>query len=337
MNFWILFLSFLLSFIFLLSYIEVAKKFKIVDKPDERRNHKGELVRGGGIILIFMTIASSLLLMRYNNIANSAQMLQILTIFGILGLLFFIEDVRSLRRSLRFALQFIAAILASLICQERVIVFTNLPYLLNIIIVVIGWIWFMNLYNFMDGIDGITATNTIFFATSVLFLISVLNLNSCFDIELFCLAVIPIFLAFLILNWSPSKLILGDSGSIAFGFLFGYIFLSFASYIGLLVPILLCSYYLCDSSITLIKRIAAKENILHPHSKHFFQIALRGGLTAKQICLTIFLLNICLFSISYMLITKHTPYTVTLGIFLGIILNVTLLKYFYSFKKYLTK
>ncbi|QED23404.1 MraY family glycosyltransferase [Candidatus Deianiraea vastatrix] len=336
MNFWITIFSFTLSIILLISYIEIGCKFGITDKPDSRRNHKGELVRGGGIVLIFSALFSSLAFFYYTKDSdiNSAQLFQILTVFVLLGSSFFIEDIKSLRRTLRFIIQFIAAGFGIMIAGDKALVFSDIPDVMNYLIVFIGWVWFMNLYNFMDGIDGMTATNTIFFALATLFISSLTPVMNNDEIVLLSKGLIPGFLAFLILNWHPSKVILGDSGSIAFGFLFGYIFLSMSHYVGILIPSLICSYYLLDASITLIMRIVKKENILEPHSKHFFQIALRSGaFSPRQICIIIALANIAILFISYMLVVKNSAYTIAIAIFLATFIHISLLGYFYFVKK----
>ncbi len=327
----------IITLIFIASYIELAKRFNIVDKPDTRRNHKGIIARGCGVVLVGVVSTLALILVNFadNDIQNISRINSIIAIFAVLGVVFFIEDVKSLRREIRMMIQIICAILGALACEERVLVFSNLPYFINFGIVVIGWIWFMNLYNFMDGIDGMTAINTIFFSIAVIFFTS--NIGALYDISLISYCVLPVMIAFLIKNWHPAKVFIGDSGSIAFGFLFGYIMLSLSSGIGLLIPIIICSYYLCDASFTLIKRIIARENITLPHSKHYFQIALRGGLSVRKICTVIIILNLSLFCIAYLFFMRQQREIFIIASLLAITLNYTILKYFKNFEKRLTR
>lgn len=331
---WLFCWTFVATFILILSYRDIAKKFGIVDKPDERRNHIGELVRGAGIVILFCSIISYYIYISYyNGNATSTTAMKILLISAVLGIIFFLEDVGSVRTSIRFTAQIVSAILAVYICKDMILVLPNVPYFVNFIIVVIGWVWFMNLYNFMDGIDGMTATNTIFFLLAIILLTSSSMFGAKTDIDGLCISILPTFIAFFLLNRHPAKVIIGDSGSIAFGFILGYIFLNLSNCVGLVIPIIICSYYLFDSSLTLISRITKMENILNPHSKHFFQIAVRGGLKPNQICNIIICVNIAMFGIAYLLLTHNSTINVLIGIISCLIINAILLTHFYSYKK----
>ncbi len=334
MLFWLFFSAFVAAFILILSYIDIAKKYGIVDKPDARRNHIGELVRGGGIVLLLCSIVTYIAYLHFYEMGIvMTKGLKILLISLILGLIFFIEDIRQIRRSIRFFTQILCAVLGAIACKDAVVIF-EIPYILNFILVVIGWVWFMNLYNFMDGIDGITASNTLFFLFAIILIVANIAGGTALELKWVCVWIIPAFLAFLLLNWHPSRIIIGDSGSIAFGFILGYIFLELSSLVGLVIPIILCSYYLLDSGITIASRLLKKEDITTPHSKHFFQIAVRGGLKPNQICYTIMCANIANFGLTYMLLLRNNTLNITLSIALCGIINACILRFFYSHRKF---
>lgn len=304
---WIVFGILISSFILILSYIEIARYFNIICMPSERRNHDIPTPRGGGIVVIPCIAFFTFLYLKFiHSDVNSENVKNIMFISLFLCFIFFLDDVKNIRRSIRFFSQIIAACLGFYVCGEKAIIFDILPYWLNGIIVVFGWVWFMNLYNFMDGIDGMTSSNTIFFSLSIIFIGYFVQDYSYTEFTSIASVIAFAMFPFLVLNWHPAKIHIGDSGSISLGFIIGYIFLCTSHYVGLVIPTIIPSYYLFDSTLTLLRRLIKKENILEPHSKHFFQLAKRSGISPKKICLMIFFINITIVSFVFILLNHNT-------------------------------
>jgi UDP-N-acetylmuramyl pentapeptide phosphotransferase/UDP-N-acetylglucosamine-1-phosphate transferase len=147
-----------------------------------------------------------------------------------------------------------------------------LPFWLDRTIMIIGWAWFINLYNFMDGIDGITGVESISISAGVCFTFSIAGISNPFAGGLSTL-IIGACLGFLALNWHPAKIFLGDVGSIPLGYLCGFLLLTLAVKGQLIPALIIPAYYLADSGITLMRRAARGEKVWQAHREHFYQIA----------------------------------------------------------------
>jgi UDP-GlcNAc:undecaprenyl-phosphate/decaprenyl-phosphate GlcNAc-1-phosphate transferase len=137
-------------------------------------------------------------------------------------------------------------------------------------------VWCTNLYNFMDGSDGLAGGMTIvgfgFYAAAA-------KMGGDETLFLICLSISVSAIPFLVVNFYPAKIFMGDVGSIPLGFLAGVI-----GYLGwqqrlwpLWYPILVFLPFIADASLTLTKRILAREKFWLPHRSHYYQRFLRMG------------------------------------------------------------
>lgn len=138
------------------------------------------------------------------------------------------------------------------------------------LVVLTGYVWFVNLYNFMDGIDGISALQTL----SVLG--GIAGISAAAGSSEPVLVVYPMIVAgaavgFLLWNWPPAKVFLGDVGSIPLGLWVGFFLLSFAAH-GFVAPaVILPLYYIADATGTLAWRLARGEKVWQAHRSHWYQ------------------------------------------------------------------
>ena len=124
-------------------------------------------------------------------------------------------------------------------------------FLFASLFLILGITWYINAFNFMDGIDGITSVQIISICLSLVIIIYFLNKE--INVLVFTLLIIiPIFCYF---NWSPASIFLGDSGSIPLGFLTIFLLIDLALEGFWLAALILPLYYLMDTGITLLKRI----------------------------------------------------------------------------------
>ena len=145
-----------------------------------------------------------------------------------------------------------------------------IPKWIGLTIVILFIIWMTNLYNFMDGIDGISSTQSIIIGIGVgacLFLSQDVNKLENMLAGFF----VGAGAAFLIWNWHPAKVFLGDAGSIPIGFINAILILLLFKNGLWYVAIILNSYYVSDASITLLKRIINKEKPWEAHKSHFIK------------------------------------------------------------------
>jgi UDP-N-acetylmuramyl pentapeptide phosphotransferase/UDP-N-acetylglucosamine-1-phosphate transferase len=138
------------------------------------------------------------------------------------------------------------------------------------------WLWFVELYNFMDGIDGITGIETVALGGGAALVLGVAGAAGDGTAGL-ALVAAAAALGFLRWNWHPAKIFLGDVGSVPLGYLLGWLLLLIAAK-GFWVPALILPlYYLADATLTLGRRLLAGEPTWRAHRQHFYQRALGQG------------------------------------------------------------
>lgn len=290
--------AFIISFsgtYFLIGFL--ARK-NVLDIPKIRSNHDVAIPRGAGIAVISSLVISILIWgSRYH--VDLYLLLSLVIPIILLSGISFLDDKKHVSPVIRIFVQLIAVVIA-LTYMPHTTSFThmihhilseimdvNIPncYLENIYleyaIVIFWWLWCINLYNFMDGINGITATQTICMMTGFICIGRIhLGIWIYEDITIF---IIASMLGFLPFNIYKARIFLGDVGSIPLGFLFGYLFIVYAEE-QLIVPIVaISSYYILDSSYTLLYRIMRGEKFWLPHTMHFFQQAVRNGQTHFEV------------------------------------------------------
>jgi len=272
--------------------IKWLNKKNILDIPDERTNHSVPTPRGGGIAVI-STILLFLIIASFYHEGLFAKIMPIIIGATILSILSWIDDKRGLSPLIRFSTQIITISIITLFFMDKAL-FNNdyIPYFIMVVFVIILWTWFLNLFNFMDGINGITSVETISICVGIVAIVSIKNLDSHFAfISALCASSI---LGFLFWNWGNAKIFLGDVGSISMGFILGWLMLEIASK-GYWSPMIILSlYYLFDSTYTITKRLLKKEKIWLPHSQHFYQKAVRSGKSHANVTTAILITNIAL-------------------------------------------
>jgi UDP-N-acetylmuramyl pentapeptide phosphotransferase/UDP-N-acetylglucosamine-1-phosphate transferase len=147
-----------------------------------------------------------------------------------------------------------------------------LPPLLDRAASALLWVWFINLYNFMDGIDGITVVETLGLGLGIAAVVALAGSAADGTVVLALIAAAAAA-GFLRWNWHQAKLFLGDAGSVPLGFVMGWLLLGLAAR-GYWAPALILPlYYLADATLTLLRRIARRERFWQAHRTHFYQRA----------------------------------------------------------------
>jgi UDP-N-acetylmuramyl pentapeptide phosphotransferase/UDP-N-acetylglucosamine-1-phosphate transferase len=260
------------------------RKRQILDLPNERSSHVRPTPRGGGLAVTPVILAGWLILAGLG-LALSGQLVVMAGALALL-LLSWQDDRRSLPARLRLLVHLAAVAAGLLALPDHQFVFQGLlPFWADRLAAAILWVWFLNLYNFMDGIDGITGIETLCIAAGVI-------LMSPAQAQGAVLA--GASLGFLFWNWHPAKIFLGDSGSVPLGYLLAWLLLRMAAQ-GLWAPaLILPAYYLADATITISKRALRREKIWQAHRQHFYQRAVQGGATHSRVALLILLSDVAL-------------------------------------------
>lgn len=234
-----------------LIYFKIADKYNIIDKPNSRSSHTAVTLRGGGILFPIALITAYFL--RYVS-------LEITVAVALVAIISFIDDVKPLSQFPRFLSHIIAV---GLVFYD-LNMFSQALWLIPIIfLVMIGWV---NAFNFMDGINGITVLYALIAIASFAYLPN--NEDSLpllITMGLSCL----VFGLFNVRK--KAKTFAGDVGSISMALFLGYLMLKTIMETQQLGFILFFSVYGIDAVITILTRLIKKENIFQPHRSHLYQ------------------------------------------------------------------
>lgn len=254
--------------------IRYAHKKQLLDIANHRSSHTQATPRIGGlsfVLLISLLIASYAVFI--NEASTARVLIFILTPTLIVAITGLLDDLLNLSQRVRFILYFLSSLLA---LGNFSSLFTQPLWLLlsGGLILGLSLTWLINLFNFMDGIDGIAASESLFILAS-LSLIS--YQSSVADLHyLLILCAAPI-MGFLLLNWQPARIFMGDIGSTFLGALIGCLcfYMMNIKIISLYSVIILLAAFMVDATWTLSYRLATRQKWYQAHRSHHYQILAR--------------------------------------------------------------
>ena len=300
----------------------------IFDNPNARSSHVRPTLRGGGLGMLPVILIAWLIIGYFFNPSENLDLQSKLS-WVILGALLLAavswsDDLRSLPPLFRLLAQFAATALVLWLTPISNPYFQGfMPPWLDRLAALIIWVWFINLFNFMDGIDGISGVEIAAIGIGVA---SLAYLGAISQTQgLLGLTAAASAIGFLRWNWPPAKVFLGDVGSVPFGFLLGWLLLQLAAQGLWAAAIILPLYYLMDATITLLRRAAKRERIWQAHRSHYYQQAIQRGLSHSAVSLAITLVNLALIGLAVFSVKE--PW---LALSAALIINIGLLAYFRS-------
>ncbi len=291
----------LITIYLLKKYIVIANKFKIIDLPNYRSSHKLPTIRGGGVIIAIVSQLTIVFLYKLKilppNIAFAYSCGFMLAILG------FIDDLINLSIKIRLFFQCIISCIAIFfvlptpirlpisihyISQTSI---NDLNNLFNFITSLFLLIWSINLFNFMDGTDGLAGVE----ATFVVFLGGILVYLATKSISFsgYLWLISFIILGFLKFNWPPAKVFMGDVGSYFLGFFIGISSLisHYIYKVSLCYWLILYAVFLVDATLTLIKRMIYEKEWYKSHRQHAYQKMQNLGWQHKKILYGLIIIN----------------------------------------------
>ncbi|AFV10514.1 glycosyl transferase, group 4 [Thermacetogenium phaeum DSM 12270] len=299
MSVWILIviiLVFLLSFIVTGRVRKYALDKEILDIPNDRSSHDRPTPLGGGlaVAILFITVIAILALSGFVSLPLAAALCCGGLLVAGIG---WIDDCFNVRPSLRALVHLVAAVwslywLGGLNTLNLGIIKCSMGAA-GSVLAVVGTVWLINLYNFMDGIDGI--------AGSEAFVVGFIGGSLELAFGRPDLAVISWLLAsasagFLLWNWPPAKIFMGDIGSGFIGFVFAVLAIASekSGALPLLVWLMLLGVFIVDATATLLRRIVRGERWTEAHRTHAYQLAVQAGYSHKQVTIAVIIVNMIL-------------------------------------------
>lgn len=292
--------SYFAVFLGVILLVGVSRTFlarrNILDIPNERSSHSAPVPRGGGIgVLVVLLPAWVLWRLADADFDGSVEGLSRIGLpvaaAMVLALVSWIDDVRVLGAAPRLLVHFGAALVG--VWSLPGPVFGGLmPPLADGAVSVLILVWFINLFNFMDGIDAISGVEAVVIGLGV----SLVGLvaGHVGGVVPLGFMVTAAALGFLVWNWPPARIFLGDVGSTPVGFLLAWLLLYLAVRGHWLSALILPLYYLADSGLTITRRLMRGENITRAHRSHFYQLAVRKGRSHAAVSLCVFAVGVLL-------------------------------------------
>lgn len=295
--------TFLLSVYVCLKIRWFCESKGMINEVNERSSHKKPTLRGGGLGIVLVTLPIAFLIIFLTDMESKKYLLALVFSSACIAAMGWLDDIKPRPALLRLIVQIVCVSVCLFFIPP---VFDFLPVWAEKIIFLLAWIWFINLYNFMDGIDGLAASQAAFlaFALSIAFL----------DIKLIALIIMGASMGFLRLNWHPAKIFLGDVGSTFLGFFLGglmFINLNMDTIFPLLTLSLL---FTADATFTIIKRTIQGKKPWQPHKEHFYQRAVGSGISHSSFVARAMGINFILLILFILGFNILGPFSLILGL-----------------------
>jgi UDP-N-acetylmuramyl pentapeptide phosphotransferase/UDP-N-acetylglucosamine-1-phosphate transferase len=257
----------------------------MVSMPNERSLHVIPTPVGGGLAIVFTWFFGITILFYYNIIERNLYYAFLSGV--ILAIVSFIDDLIGLKPGIRLFFHFVTAIIAFMFLGGiRQLIIPGIEFNYNFIIyplAVIGIVWFINLFNFMDGVDGFASLEGV----TICLVIFILSGNVTNLLLIACLS------GFLFWNWPKAKIFMGDVGSTQVGFILviSGVYFHNTFQFSILNWIMLSSPFWFDATLTLFRRWRNGEKLGEAHKKHAYQRIVQAGFSHLQVNLYLLIIN----------------------------------------------
>ena len=256
-----------------LLWLKMALARQWFDIPNQRSSHTRPTPKGGGLAIAIVFGIIILVLVGWNQVAPEEAWFLLPGMS--LALAGFMDDLVELGVLPRIGVQVVAVTCAlwmlPTVPELPIPLLGAVPSWFAMALLATAWVWFINLYNFMAGIDGLAASEAVFVALALAWFALDAGL---YDDSMALLVLGSVIAGFLSINWSPARLFMGDAGSNFLGFMlaaFG-VMLTLEGAITLWTLLILLLVFVTDASCTLLKRMAAGLVWYHGHRSHAYQL-----------------------------------------------------------------
>jgi len=251
-----------------------------LDHPNERSSHEEAVPRTGGLAII-LSFFIGLFYLYSKGMVKEDFFYAFLSSLPLI-VISFLDDLYTLSARVRFFVQVLSVGFALYFIGDDSLVLNTLFAL--------GMLWLINLYNFLDGIDGYAVSETVFVSFASYFIFG--------DIALLLLGVSA--LGFLPFNWQKASIFMGDVGSTFLGFALGIMVVYHVnSTEDIIIWLMLLAIFWIDATWTLLRRFKNGQKITKAHKMHFFQRAVQAGYSHQFVTIFAMLMNIIYFLLLY--------------------------------------
>jgi UDP-N-acetylmuramyl pentapeptide phosphotransferase/UDP-N-acetylglucosamine-1-phosphate transferase len=287
---------------------------RLLDQPNARSSHRAPTPRGGGIGFVPVILAG---------IAIAALIEPVTGVVALLAggmavaAVSFADDIRSLPGLFRFAVQ-MAAVAAVLAVWPGgpILLWDGAPVLVDRFAVGFAWLWFINLFNFMDGIDGIAASEAGVVSVGVVAVAAAVPAAAALP-ALPAVIVGAAAIAFLTVNWPPARIFMGDVGSVGLGFLLGWLLVSLASAGYPAAAVILPLVFVLDATTTLARRAARGARLGSAHRDHAYQAAVDRGVPHAVVTSAVIVAGVGLIALAVWSVNAPVPALLAAGTLAG--------------------
>jgi UDP-N-acetylmuramyl pentapeptide phosphotransferase/UDP-N-acetylglucosamine-1-phosphate transferase len=258
-------------------------------RPNARSSHVLPTPQGAGIAVIAATLSITSLCLTWIGLAIPSVLFVATVFLALLGLL---DDVRPIPVLPRLLLQASAVGAVLLAAPSDLRIAPICPLVVERALLFVAGLWFVNLVNFMDGLDLMTVAESVPI-TGALIAMGWLGLYPALP-ALVAAALCGAMLGFAFFNRPVAKVFLGDVGSLPIGLLLGWCLLQLAWHGHLVPALLLPLYYIADATLTLLRRMSGGEAFWVAHRSHFYQRATDNGFSVISVIGHVFAVNVAL-------------------------------------------
>jgi UDP-N-acetylmuramyl pentapeptide phosphotransferase/UDP-N-acetylglucosamine-1-phosphate transferase len=294
-------------------------------RPNARSSHKVPTPQGAGIAVIAtaLVIAGAAIAWQSGLTPQLWVLIGATVVIAVVGA---VDDLRPLPVIPRFGMQALCIFVILLALPEDLQIVPTVPLWCERAILLLAALWFVNLTNFMDGLDWITVAEVvpITAALAMMGIAATLSLSTALLAAALCGAMI----GFAPFNRPVAKMFLGDVGSLPIGLLLAWCFLQLALAGHLAAAIILPLYYLCDATITLLRRMVRREPFWLAHRSHFYQRATDNGFAVIRVVRNVLALNIVLTALAGLSIYLTSASASALLLIAGVMATALVLRSF---------
>jgi UDP-N-acetylmuramyl pentapeptide phosphotransferase/UDP-N-acetylglucosamine-1-phosphate transferase len=264
-------------------------------RPNARSSHTRPTPQGGGIAVVATTLVLATGATAIHPALGPTALIELVPLLAASVFLLIVgavDDIRTLAALPRLILQCLAVIVVVGALPADMRMAAWLPLWLERALLVLGGLWFVNLVNFMDGLDWMTVAEIVP-VTAALIGLGLVGALPPLAVLVAC-ALLGAMLGFAPFNRPVARLFLGDVGSLPIGLIAGWLLLQLALRGHLAAASLLPLYYIADATLTLLRRLMRGDAVTQAHRTHFYQRATDNGLKVNEIVGLVFITNIAL-------------------------------------------